>query len=656
MMNEDFETLVKDGDGFSIKNSQSDEKFSAISSAGDFNGDGFVDVVVGSDQNRAYIVFGSEDPNQTIDVSQLDGKNGLTVTGIEGTDGSISVHSLGPLGGADDDLQDVIISAPSANGNTGEAYVLFGTDDGQATIDVRQLDGSNGFVIRGDQKQGRLGEDVGGIALFTAGDGAFDIAVTAPRENQGAGATYVIFGNESGEQLISDGVLNVADLDGSNGFRISGISPGDQSGFSVSGAGDINRDQVDDFIIGAPYADPNGVTDAGQSYIVFGGSDFSSNLDLSSLDGTNGLIINGAEKKGYVGYDVSGLFFFNEKFGAPDEVFGAKGSDFDFAMTAPGIESTYVLYGSKVTNNFDLSTLDGSNGLIIAGTGSGLSVSGAFDVNDDEIGDVIIGGAGGSAGGTAALIYGRKSHIRQSLDLDNLDSGDGFILNSANAGVSVGDAGFVQGSEKPPAFLVAVPESETAYVVYGKRQAPFTKLEGTKGEDVLNGGSDRDKTFGGLGDDQITGGDGGDVLRGDRNSRSAQNDKLVGDDLIHGDAGSDRIGGNSGNDRLFCDAGDDQIWGDDGDDIIRGGKGNDILTGDNLSGGQGIDTFVLARGEGIDRILDFESGVDTISPENGLTFGQLSFRDHEIWANEEKLAISQGVDTMTLPRADFTVI
>ncbi len=141
-----------------------------------------------------------------------------------------------------------------------------------------------------------------------------------------------------------------------------------------------------------------------------------------------------------------------------------------------------------------------------------------------------------------------------------------------------------------------------------------SKLAGLDGNDLLAGG---------LGDDVILGGDGDDVLRGDRNSRSAQTGEPGGDDLIYGGAGNDRIGGKSGNDRLFGGAGDDLIWGDDGDDLIRGGLGNDTLTGDNFSGGQGADTFVLAIGEGTDAITDFEIGTDFIGLADGLTFGQL---------------------------------
>ncbi|PZO56276.1 MAG: hypothetical protein DCF15_09220 [Phormidesmis priestleyi] len=178
-----------------------------------------------------------------------------------------------------------------------------------------------------------------------------------------------------------------------------------------------------------------------------------------------------------------------------------------------------------------------------------------------------------------------------------------------------------------------------------------SKLAGLGGNDLIAGG---------LGDDVILGGDGDDVLRGDHNSRSAQTGEAGGDDLIYGGAGNDRIGGKSGNDRLFGNAGDDQIWGDDGDDIIRGGRGNDILTGDNFSGAQGIDTFVLALGEGSDTITDFEVGTDLIGLAGGLSFGQISISQQNnqtaIAFADETLAVLQGVSASLLGESSFTVV
>ncbi len=59
-------------------------------------------------------------------------------------------------------------------------------------------------------------------------------------------------------------------LDGTNGFKLYGEAANDVSGKSVSAAGDVNSDGVDDLIVGADLADPNGNNQSGRSYVVFG--------------------------------------------------------------------------------------------------------------------------------------------------------------------------------------------------------------------------------------------------------------------------------------------------------------------------------------------------------------------------------------------------
>ena len=54
--------------------------------------------------------------------------------------------------------------------------------------------------------------------------------------------------------------VNVSTLNGSNGFTLEGISGGDRAGTALASAGDFNGDGIDDFIVGATYADPNGLT------------------------------------------------------------------------------------------------------------------------------------------------------------------------------------------------------------------------------------------------------------------------------------------------------------------------------------------------------------------------------------------------------------
>lgn len=174
---------------------------------------------------------------------------------------------------------------------------------------------------------------------------------------------------------------------------------------------------------------------------------------------------------------------------------------------------------------------------------------------------------------------------------------------------------------------------------------------GEAGNDLIIALGDNDTVAGLAGDDQIYGGDGNDVLRGDENERSPGG-QPGGDDMIYGGTGNDRIGGKGGNDKLYGDDGDDQIWGDDGDDLLHGGFGNDTLTGDDFSGGQGADTFVLALGEGTDTITDFELGIDKLALTAGLTFEQLSITasgsNALISVGDERLAILNGVEAVGL--------
>jgi hypothetical protein len=88
-------------------------------------------------------------------------------------------------------------------------------------------------------------------------------------------------------------VIPLSSLDGSIGFRLDGVKDGDTSGRSVANAGDVNGDGFDEVIIGAARADPHGKT-SGSSYVIFGrASGFAASANLSTLDGTNGVRLDG---------------------------------------------------------------------------------------------------------------------------------------------------------------------------------------------------------------------------------------------------------------------------------------------------------------------------------------------------------------------------
>ena len=173
-----------------------------------------------------------------------------------------------------------------------------------------------------------------------------------------------------------------------NGFVLPGVAVNDSSGFSVSGAGDINGDGVADLIIGAI-----GVNSyAGASYVVFGkpGIGSSGSLTLSSLNGSNGFVLPGVAG-GYSGRSVSGAGDINGD-GVADLIIGAYNANSDAG-------ASYVVFGKPgigSTGNITLSSLNGNNGFVLPGVASsysGRSVSGTGDINGDGVADLIIGAA-----------------------------------------------------------------------------------------------------------------------------------------------------------------------------------------------------------------------------------------------------------------------
>ncbi|MBG1271717.1 integrin alpha, partial [Nostoc sp. WHI] len=151
-------------------------------------------------------------------------------------------------------------------------------------LNLSDLNGTNGFLINGvaPGESSNVSVSNGGDIN---GDGIDDLIIGAinadPNGNYSAGQSYVVFG---GRNLGSGGSLNLSDLNGTNGFLINGIAASDSLGSSVSNGGDINGDGIDDLIIGASNASPNGIGGAGQSYVVFGGRNLGSGGSLNPSD------------------------------------------------------------------------------------------------------------------------------------------------------------------------------------------------------------------------------------------------------------------------------------------------------------------------------------------------------------------------------------
>ena len=147
--------------------------------------------------------------------------------------------------------------------HSGSSYVVFAKASGfGAAMDLSSLDGNNGFRL-----DGMIGKFEDGMWVSDAGDfngGGFDdliVGRTAPTNftatQQYSDVSYVVYGKASGFSAT----LSLSDLDGSNGFRLDGIVVS-FSKTSISSAGDVNGDGLDDLMVGNPESD--------SSYVVFG--------------------------------------------------------------------------------------------------------------------------------------------------------------------------------------------------------------------------------------------------------------------------------------------------------------------------------------------------------------------------------------------------
>jgi hypothetical protein len=273
-------------------------------------------------------------------LSALDGSNGFRLDGVAAFDRSGSdVSAAGDVNG--DGLDDLIIGAHSADPNgsySGSSYVVFGRSTGFAAgINLSTLDGSNGFRLDGVAGS-RSGPAVS-AAGDVNGDGIDDLIAGAFRADPTgifSGSSYVVFGRSTGISAV----IGLSTLDGSNGFRLDGVAAVDLSGQAVSAAGDVNGDGLDDIIIGASDAGPNG-NGSGSSYLVFGRNEgFASTINLSTLNGSNGFRLDGIAAGDYSGRAVSAAGDLNGD-GLDDLIIGAPFASSNGSYSG----SSYVVFG-----------------------------------------------------------------------------------------------------------------------------------------------------------------------------------------------------------------------------------------------------------------------------------------------------------------------
>ncbi|HEX5010740.1 MAG TPA: integrin alpha [Planctomycetota bacterium] len=374
----------------------------AVARIGDVDLDGVSDVAVGAphasfagtDSGRVVVLSGA-------DATPLFGVNGLSA----GENFGSSVAGVGDVD--HDGIPDLLVGAPNASfaaSAAGRCYLLSGA--GGAVILARD----------GDNAGAHLGQSVAGPGDCN-GDGTPDVLVGAPGSNA--------FGVGAGRALLLSGALGPALV------VVGGAAPGDQCGFAVAAAGDLDGDGARDLLVGSPNASPRGLSHAGSVRAV------------SSAHGTLLHKVDGTVADGQLGASVGGL-------GDLD----ADGVD-DLVAGAPYTSGELEHVGRvTVYSGSDGALLQSTTGSA-AGDALGWSVGDAGDIDDDGRGDVLVGaiGSGGldpGAAGTARVLSGRDGSLLAIF---------GGVAVGDQTGAAVAGAGDLDGNGLPD-VIVGSPGSD----------------------------------------------------------------------------------------------------------------------------------------------------------------------------------------------------
>ena len=385
---------------------------SAVSS-GDINNDGYHDLIIGaygadpdgrSGAGETYVILGGSFslPPYTIDLS-IESAD-ITVYGAASNDNSGWAVASGDING--DGYHDIIIGAYYADpgggrSNAGETYVIFGGSFPSPPYTVDLSTQSADITVYGDDAG-----DCSGYAVASGdinNNGYHDLIIAAlgaePGGRSNAGKTYAIFGSCSPAATI-DLDTQIAD------FAVYGDDANDQSGCAVA-SGDINNDGYDDLIIGAYVADPNGLFQAGETYLILGSK-------IVPVDVITG---QGPAAASYV-RDFHALHSSTLKtwqaFGpdnANGEVSVAKGN-------VTGDEIPEIVVGERSLGASSYVRVFNKDGVLLwtfkafgAGNANGMVNVAVGDVDADDVGEIVVGQGPGGDSYVRIFEYGNATPV-----------------------------------------------------------------------------------------------------------------------------------------------------------------------------------------------------------------------------------------------------
>ena len=292
--------------GFALNGVTASDQFAAsVSSAGDFNGDGFGDIIVGKPNlsgaaSEVFVLFGTNDSTALSAFNALVMDSSITATGLSTVPHGLrftavfsgltsqvgfSVSGAGDING--DGFDDLIIGQ-GATGGLQFGYVVYGTNNATTLGGLNGLNLYDAFVtLNTNTAKGfaivptstsaatQLGASVSAAGDVNA-DGYDDFLISAPATSTNTGEVFLVYGKPG--TLTSDGAATrLFDMRpsgtgnktaGVDYVRLTGEAVNDFAGNSVKAAGDVNGDGFDDIIVGAL----QNSADAGKGYVVFGGN------------------------------------------------------------------------------------------------------------------------------------------------------------------------------------------------------------------------------------------------------------------------------------------------------------------------------------------------------------------------------------------------
>ena len=331
----------------------------SVGAAGDVDGDGYDDVLTGSQHWTSVFL---QEGRATV----WSGKTGAIIHQWSGVQATAHMGgALGGLGDIDNDgYGDVFIGSVKLNNNTGGVWAYSGKT-GQRIYEVNGAQQGDWF--------GRHGATIGDIN----GDGVLDFAIGAPE-------VLVAPAAAPGYAAVLSGA------DGTQLWRFNGLFRDDKFGWVVAGPGDVDADGTPDILVGGHRFDPTGKIDAGMARV---------------FSGATGQVLHHLEGE-----------YSNDGFGQAVSGAGDVNGDghADFLVGAPGADPGGMIGAGKA---YLFSGSDGSLLQAFAGKnlldGLGSSVLGLPDVSGDGFSDVVIGIPGDDSGGPqsgAAWVYHSQSH------------------------------------------------------------------------------------------------------------------------------------------------------------------------------------------------------------------------------------------------------